>query len=46
MIVEKKVIGTTKVKFYDDYIDDNKEYVEKTLEVLIQRLLEKYQRGI
>lgn len=43
MIVEEKIIGNTKFKFYDDYINDNKEVTEKNLEILIQKLLKKYQ---
>ena len=39
MIIEEKIIDATKVKFYDDYIE-NKEDVKKDIEVLIKRLLD------
>lgn len=42
MIVDEKVIGTTTIKFFDDYIDDNAEYVFKNLEIQIQNFFGKY----
>ena len=40
MIIEEEIIDNTKVKFYDDYIDNNRELIEKNLEILIQKMFE------
>lgn len=42
MMVDKKVIGTTTIKFFDDYIDKNTDYVLKNLEIQVQNFLSEY----
>lgn len=42
MMVDERIIGTTTIKFFDDYIDKNTEYVLKNLEIQVQNFLSKY----
>lgn len=42
MMVDEKVIGTTTIKFFDDYIDKNTDYVLKNLEIQVQNFLSEY----
>ena len=42
MMVDEKIIGTTTIKFFDDYIDKNTEYVLKNLEIQVQNFLSTY----
>ena len=42
MMVQEEIIETTKIKFFDDYIDDNSEYVLRNLEMQIQKFLSEY----
>ena len=42
MIVDERTIGTTTIKFFDDYIDNNAEYVLKNLEIQVQNFLSEY----
>lgn len=42
MMVDEKVIGTTTIKFFDDYIDKNTDYVLKNLEIQVQKFLSEY----
>lgn len=42
MMVDEKVIGTTTIKFFDDYIDKNTEYVLKNLEIQVQNFFSEY----
>lgn len=42
MMVDEKVIETTTIKFFDDYIADNTEYVFKNFEIQVQNFLSKY----
>ena len=42
MMVDEKVIGTTTIKFFDDYIDKNTDYVLKNLEIQVQNFFSEY----
>lgn len=42
MMVQEEIIETTKIKFFDDYIDDNSDYVLRNLEMQIQKFLSEY----
>ena len=42
MMVDEKIIGTTTIKFFDDYIDKNTDYVLKNLEIQVQNFLSEY----
>ena len=42
MMVDEKVIGTTTIKFFDDYIEKNTDYVLKNLEIQVQNFLSEY----
>ena len=42
MMVDEKVIGPTTIKFFDDYIDKNTDYVLKNLEIQVQNFLSEY----
>ena len=42
MMVDEKIIGTTTIKFFDDYIGKNTDYVLKNLEIQVQKFLSEY----
>ena len=42
MMVQEEIIEKTKIKFFDDYIDDNSDYVLRNLEMQIQKFLSEY----
>lgn len=42
MMIQEDIIETTKIQFFDDYIDNNSDYVLKNLEMQIQKFLSEY----
>lgn len=42
MMIQEEIIETTKIQFFDDYIDNNSDYVLKNLEMQIQKFLSEY----
>lgn len=42
MMIQEEIIETTKIQFFDDYIDSNSDYVLKNLELQIQKFLSEY----
>lgn len=42
MIIQEETIGTTTIKFFDDYIENNPEYLLKNMEILVQNFLNEY----